>query len=235
MINSLSRKVVLCSLVLGSTSLFSCEQMLRDKAAQENVNEMGQAESATEQAAEAAPKEPLFEITYPKNSKYTDLTPPAGVKPNPFEEIEKIAAEHKDNENWADKHADIKGVLLQNEQKDYYFVLQQLAANEMLRNELFHHYYQDPGNTGMLQAIGFYTDHLVEAKSEDSELIYKSLRALKDYWPQDKIAKVAMATAARVQARPIEASADTASRNGKYRQVYARELQKMANRMNGNG
>lgn len=235
---ALPRKIVFYSLVLCSLGLFSCEKMLRDQAAQTSVNESAASDSAAtpeSAAAQAAAKEPVFEITYPENSKYTDLTPPAGVTPNPFEEITRITREQEGNPNWADKHIDIKGVLLQNEKKDYYFVLQQLAANEMLRNELFQHYYQDPGSPEVLSTIAYYTDHLVEAKSEDSELIYKSLRALRDYWPQEKIAKVALLTAERAQAKPIESSADTTTRNGKYRQIYARELKKMAGRVSGEG
>ncbi|WP_156180652.1 hypothetical protein [Rufibacter radiotolerans] len=187
------------------------------------------------QAAAAKPKEPEYEITYPKGSKYQNLTPPAGVTPNPFEEIARISADYAESSNWADKHADIKGVLLQNAQKDYLFVLQQQAANEMLRHELFPHYYQDMSNTSVLKNIGYYTEQLVEAKSEDSELIYKCLRALKGYWDDDRIAQVARVTATRVQARPILSAADTTTRNGSYRQIYARELKKMAQRLSGKG
>ncbi|RNI30130.1 hypothetical protein EFA69_11535 [Rufibacter immobilis] len=225
--------VIACGSVLGLTS---CEKMLRDMASKTSADQKA-ADTTTVASSPApeAPKAPEFEITYPKGSKYAGLTPPAGAKANPFEEIPTIIETHKDKANWADKHADIKGVLLQNGRKDYLFVLQQQGANEMLRHELFPHYYQDMGNTAVLNAIGFYTEQLVEAKSEDSELIYKCLRALNGYWEADKIAKVALTTAKRVQARPITSAADTTTRIGSYRQIYARELKKMAQRLSANG
>jgi hypothetical protein len=221
------------------TSLSSCEKMLRDMATKEKANTDSTAVAVPQQAdsaqVAAPPKEPEYEITYPKGSKYQDLTPPAGVTPNPFEEIARISAAHAESSNWADKHADIKGLLLQSARKDYLFVLQQQAANEMLRHELFPHYYQDMNNTSVLDKIGYYAEQLVEAKSEDSELIYKCLRALKGYWDDDRIAQVARVTATRVQARPILSAADTTTRNGSYRQIYARELKKMAQRLSGKG
>lgn len=233
---SFSRRALLVLVCFSALSLSSCEKMLRDMASKTSQTQASSADSAavasaSDTAAVPQPKEPEFEITYPKGSKYVGLTPPAGMKSNPFEEIPAIAETHKGKANWADKHADIKGVLLQNARKDYLFVLQQQGANEMLRHELFPHYYQDMGNTSVLNTIGFYTEQLMEAKSEDSELIYKCLRALKDYWSEKQIAAVALATAQRVQARPIASAADTTTRNGSYRQVYARELKKMANRL----
>ena len=233
---SFTRSPFVFALLLGTFSLSSCEKMVRDMAAQQSTQEAAEADSsAAVAAAPAAPKEPLFEITYPQNSPYRDLTPPAGETPNPFEKVPAIAEDYQESPNWADKHVDINGFLLQNQKKDYYFVLQQQAANEMLRHELFQHYYQEPDNANVLKTIGFYTDQLVEAKSDDAELIYKSLRALRDHWPQGKIAQVALSTAARVQARPLASSADTTTRNGSYRQIYARELTKMANRLKGEG
>ncbi|RNI28743.1 hypothetical protein [Rufibacter latericius] len=218
-------------------SLTSCEKILRDKATKATSGQE-QATAAADSSATAAsaqkPKEPEYEITYPKESPFKGLTPPKGAKKNPFEEIPRISKAHEGEPNWADKHADIKGVLLQNMRKDYLFVLQQQAANEMLRKELFPHYYQDMGNTRVLLTIAYYTEQLMEAKSEDSELIYKCLRALKGHWSDKQIAQVALATAKRVQARPIVSAADTTTRNGSYRQIYARELRKMAQKLTTN-
>ncbi|KAA3440009.1 hypothetical protein [Rufibacter hautae] len=241
MIHSFRSRAVLAVACISILSLTSCEKMLRDMATKTTSGEKKQtadsvaaANAQASAAASARAKEPEYEITYPKGSKYADLTPPKGVKENPFEEIARISEAHAGEANWADKHADIKGVLLQNLQKDYLFVLQQQAANEMLRKELFPHYYQDMGNTRVLLTIAYYTEQLVEAKSEDSELIYKCLRALKGHWPDKQIAQVALGTAKRVQARPILSPADTTTRNGSYRQVYARELRKMAQKLSSN-
>ncbi|WP_207434079.1 hypothetical protein [Sabulibacter ruber] len=237
MIYSFPKRAVLALACVSVIGLSSCEKMLRDMATKTNTGQQEQADSAataSEGAAAAtatAAKEPEYEITYPKGSKYANLTPPAKAKSNPFEEIPKIIKAHEGEPNWADKHADIKGVLLQNGQEDYLFVLQQQGANEMLRNELFPHYYQDMTNTAVLNTIGYYTEQLLEARSEDSELIYKCLRALKGHWDDKKIAQAALSTAKRVQARPITAASDTTTRNGSYRQIYARELKKMAQRL----
>ncbi|ALI98648.1 hypothetical protein [Rufibacter tibetensis] len=241
MIYSFPKRAAWALACVGLLGLSSCEQMLRDMATKSSSGQQQRADSTSATASadtlsgtSAKAKEPEFEITYPKGSKYAGLTPPAGAKKNPFEEIPAIIELHKDKANWADKHADIKGVLLQNSQKDYLFVLQQQGANEMLRRELFPHYYQDMNNASVLNTIGFYTEQLLEAKSEDSELMYKCLRALKGHWSEKQIAKAALTTAQRVQARPIASPADTTTRNGSYRQVYARELKKMANRLSEN-
>ncbi|MBC3541099.1 hypothetical protein ACFSC6_06610 [Rufibacter sediminis] len=233
MIRLIPNRAVWAFICISILSLTSCEQMLRDKATKASAgqNQTATGSSADSSAVAAQPKEPEYEITYPQGSKYQGLTAPAGVKENPFEEIPRLTKAHEGEPNWADKHADIKGVLLQNLQKDYLFVLQQQAANEMLRHELFPHYYQDMGNTNVLNTIGYYTEQLVEAKSEDSELIYKCLRALKGHWSDKQIAQVALGTAKRVQARPITSAADTTSRHGSYRQIYARELKKMAQKL----
>lgn len=98
----------------------------------------------------------------------------------------------------------------------------------MLRRELFHHYYQDPIDTGMLEGISFYTQQLLEAKSEDTKLIYMSLRALRDYWTRKQIAKAASATAAVVLSQAAPSAADTATTFGYHKLVYARALRKMS-------
>lgn len=224
-----SSKCVMASLLLGVFTLFSCQEKEPDAATQQTPD------VPTEITTTARPQEPLFEISYPENSPYQGLTAPDGELDNPFDKIPAIAEEYKESPNWADKHADINGLLLQNQSKAYYFVLQQQAANEMLRHELFQHYYQDPGNQNVLKAIGTYTEHLQEANSVDSELIYKCLRALRDHWSKERIAQVALSTAARVAAIPVASAADTTTRNGSYRQIYARELKKMGNRMLGEG
>ncbi|WP_181305128.1 hypothetical protein [Rufibacter sp. XAAS-G3-1] len=221
--------LVICSVV----SLASCEKM-GPKTSSDQQQQAADSSATTADTASTKAKEPEYEMTFPQGSKYVGLTPPAGVKKNPFEEIPGIIKLHADKANWADKHADIKGVLLQNMKKDYLFVLQQQGANEMLRHELFPHYYQDMGNANVLNTIGYYTEQLIEAKSEDSELIYKCLRALKGHWSDQQIAQVALATAKRVQARPVVSAADTTSRHGSYRQIYARELKKMAQKLTGN-
>ncbi len=173
-------------------------------------------------------QEPTFEITYPAGSPYQDLAWPDSTQPDPFQQVQQISMYNANNPNWAGKDTDMRLLLEAHQNKPYYAVLQQLAANEMLRNELFHHYYQDPTSEGMLQAIGFYTQQLLEAKSEDAKLIYMCLRALKDYWPQKQIAQAAQITAQRVQAKPVTSGADTATTIGYHRQVYARVLKKMA-------
>ncbi|WP_205500339.1 hypothetical protein [Rufibacter psychrotolerans] len=216
---------------VSGIGLASCEKGTSTGTEKQESADSTAAASEGAAAGATQAKEPEYEITYPKGSKYAGLTPPAGAKSNPFEEIPNIIKAHEGEPNWADKHADIKGVLLQNGQEDYLFVLQQQGANEMLRHELFPHYYQDQGNTAVLNTIGYYTEQLVEAKSEDSELIYKCLRALNGHWDSKKIAQVALATAKRVQARPITSATDTTTRNGSYRQIYARELKKMAQRL----
>ncbi|WP_207434078.1 hypothetical protein [Sabulibacter ruber] len=174
---------------------------------------------------------PDWELTFPEDSKYKDLTPPPGVKPNPFLEVQRIKRQNGSVRDYAGKDTDMRQLLLKHEGKDYLFVLQQQAANEMLRNELFHHYYIDPSEQNMLEGIAFYTEQLEKAKSEDAKLIYMCLRALRDYWPQERIAEVALATASRVQARAQKAATDTTNVKGYHRQVYARELRKMGSRL----
>ncbi|KAA3440010.1 hypothetical protein FOA19_04905 [Rufibacter hautae] len=179
--------------------------------------------------------EPEWTLTFPAGSKYQDLTPPEGVAPNPFLEVRRIVNANGPVRDYAGKDTDMRQLLLAHTGKDYLFVLQQQAANEMLRHELFHHYYTDPTQPNMLEAIGFYTDQLLEAKSEDAKLIYMCLRALKGHWPQEQIAQAALSTATRVQAREKQATADTATAHGYHRQVYARELKKMAGRLKNHG
>ncbi|WP_066829345.1 hypothetical protein [Rufibacter ruber] len=229
---SATYSILFCSLL----GLSSCEKILRDMATKETPGQVAQADTAqtaTAPAEPARPKEPEFELTFPENSPYKDLAAPKGAKTNPFTEVQRIAEQYEGNPNWADKHADLNGLLLQSKGKDYYPILQQQAANEMLRHELFPHYYQDQNNVRMLNAIGLYTEHLLEAKTEDSELVYKCLRALQGHWPEDRLAAAARVTAERALARPITSAADTTTRNGSYRQIYARELKKMAKKLNG--
>ncbi|WP_205500341.1 hypothetical protein [Rufibacter psychrotolerans] len=177
------------------------------------------------------PQAPEWELTFPEGSEYQDLTPPKGVAPNPFLEVQRISREHGRTLDYAAKDTDMRQLLLAHQGKDYLFVLQQQAANEMLRQELFRHYYTDPTDHNMLAAIAFYTQQLEEARSEDAKLVYMCLRALKDYWPQERLAKVALSTAARVKARAEKTTVDTTSAPGYYRQIYARELQKMGSRL----
>ncbi|RNI28742.1 hypothetical protein [Rufibacter latericius] len=180
--------------------------------------------------AQAVP-EPEWILTFPPESKYQDLTPPAGVTLNPFLEVQRIVKANGRVKDYAGKDTDMRQLLLAHAGKEYLFVLQQQAANEMLRHELFPHFYLDPTQPNMLEGISFYTQQLVEAKSEDAKLMYMCLRALKEYWPERKIAQVALATAGRVQARKLKSAADTASVTGYHRQVYARELKKMAGKL----
>jgi hypothetical protein len=137
-------------------------------------------------------------------------------------------------QDYAGKDTDMRQLLLAHAGRDYLFILQQQAANEMLRRELFHHFYSDPKHPHMLESIGFYTDQLNQARSEDAKLIYMCLKALKDYWPEERLAAVASATAKRVQARAQREANDTTTVNGYHRQVYARELKKMASRLSKN-
>ncbi|WP_210463140.1 hypothetical protein [Rufibacter roseolus] len=176
-----------------------------------------------------------YTITFPAGSKYQGLTPPEGITPNPFLEVQRIVNDNGEVRDYAGKDTDMRQLLLAHAGKDYLFVLQQQAANEMLRHELFHHYYSDPTQPNMLEAIGFYTNQLLEAKSEDAKLIYMCLRALKQYWPEEQLAQAALSTATRVQARGKQAAADTTTTNGYHRQVYARELKKMASRLKSPG
>ncbi|ALI98649.1 hypothetical protein [Rufibacter tibetensis] len=176
-------------------------------------------------------REPEWSLTFPAGSAYQDLTPPQGVMPNPFQEVQRIAKANEGENNYAGKDTDMRQLLLAHAGKDYLFVLQQQAANEMLRHELFQHYYQDPTQPNVLEVIGFYTEQLVEAKSEDAKLMYMCLRALKEHWPAQKISQVALATAARVQARKIHSAEDTATVTGYHRQVYARELKKLGHKL----
>ncbi|MBC3541100.1 hypothetical protein ACFSC6_06605 [Rufibacter sediminis] len=176
-------------------------------------------------------REPEGQLTFPAGSKYLGLTPPEGVTPNPFLEVERIARANGHVRDYAGKDTDMRQLLLAHAGKEYLFVLQQQAANEMLRHELFPHYYSDPTQANMLEGISFYTSQLLEAKSEDAKLIYMCLRALKEYWPAQKIAQAALSTSAHVQARKIQSAADTATVSGYHRQVYARELQKMASKL----
>ncbi|WP_192822212.1 hypothetical protein [Rufibacter sp. LB8] len=224
--------------VVAVLGLSSCEKMMRDMATKETQNQtaknQNEEEAAAAQAAAAKPKEPEYELTFPKGAKYPNLETLAQQNPKALELIPNVAQNYAGATNWADKHADINGILLQNEDKDYYFVLQQQAANELLRKDLFTHYLQDNQNKMVLDMIGQYTDHLLQAKSEDSELMYKCLRALSGHWPKDKIVSAALVTAARAQARPIASAADTTTRNGSYRQIYARELKKMGLKLQTN-
>jgi hypothetical protein len=228
----ISSRAVLALAFFSFLGLSSCDKLSQTLGTNSAQDQAASPDSTAATAdTTAAARAPEWVLTYPKGSPYQDLTPPKGMTSNPFEEIPRIIETHKDNPNWADKHADIKGVLLQNMRKDYLFVLQQQGANEMLRHELFSHYYQDMDNVAVLRTIAFYTEQLEEAKSEDSELIYKCLRALKGHWEDRRIAEVALSTAKRVQARPITAASDTTSRIGNYQQVYARELKKMAQKL----
>ncbi|MFB9861679.1 hypothetical protein [Rufibacter immobilis] len=188
---------------------------------------------AAAEAYAAVPREPRWELTFPPESNYQNLTPPPGADPNPFEEVQRIIEANGNVRNYAGKDTDMRQLLLAHAGKDYLFVLQQQAANEMLRYELFPHYYADPTQPQMLESIAFYTQQLVEAKSEDAKLLYMCLQALKDYWPKKQIEQVARLTAARVQDRAQKVVPDTATTSGYHRQVYARELKKLAHRLQG--
>ncbi|GGK76468.1 hypothetical protein ACD591_05970 [Rufibacter glacialis] len=176
-------------------------------------------------------REPEWPLTFPANSKYQELAPPRGVRPNPFREVQRIAQANGQVSDYAGKDTDMRLLLAAHAGKDYLFVLQQQAANEMLRREIFPHYYADPTHPRMLEALAFYTEQLLEARSEDAKLMYMCLRALKDHWPSSKVAQVALATARRVEARQMRFAQDTTTVTGHYRQVYARELKKMGNRL----
>jgi len=179
--------------------------------------------------AQVAPpvQEPLYKLTIPEGSPYQNLAWPHSSQPNPFEQVESIVRQNEGIANYAGKDTDMRILLEAHQGQPYYFILQQQAANEMLRHELFHHYYQDPTSADMLAGIEFYTQQLVEAGSADSKLIYMCLRALRDVWPREKIAEVARQTAERVLAPPALAGADTATTIGYHQVVYARVLQKM--------
>ncbi|AKQ46771.1 hypothetical protein TH63_15910 [Rufibacter radiotolerans] len=177
---------------------------------------------------------PQWEITYPENSPYQNLTPPPGVTPNPFLAVPRLVRETGPVRDYSGKDTDMRLLLAKYEKEDYYFVIQQQAANEMLRRELFPHYYQDPTQPDMLEAIGFYTQQLVEAGSADAKLVYMGLQALKGHWPKKQIAHLAKATAQQVQTVTASVSNDTTTVAGYYRQIYARELTKLSNRLQEN-
>jgi hypothetical protein len=181
-----------------------------------------------------SPSVPQWEITYPENSPYCNLTPPPGITPNPFQEVYRLARETGPVHDYSGKDTDMRLLLAKYEKEDYYFVIQQQAANEMLRRELFPHYYQDPTQPNMLEAIGFYTQQLVEAGSADAKLVYMGLQALKGHWTEKQIAHLAQATARQVQAVTASVAHDTTTLAGYYRQVYARELTKLSNRLQEN-
>ncbi|MGV3539571.1 MAG: hypothetical protein ACO1OQ_07145, partial [Rufibacter sp.] len=170
---------------------------------------------------------PEWEITFPAGSNYQDLATPAGENSNPFTGVEQIASKYAGSQNWADKERALDAFLAAHQTKDFLFVLQQQVANEMLRRELFHHYYQDPTDPNMLASIAYYTDMLVAAKSEDSKLLYMCLRALKNHWPEKKRAQVAQRMANRIEERFAHSRPDTTNAHAYYQQVYARELKKM--------
>jgi hypothetical protein len=177
---------------------------------------------------------PQWEITYPENSPYKNLTPPPGVMPNPFLEVPRLVRETGPVRDYSGKDTDMRLLLAKYKKEDYFFVIQQQAANEMLRRELFPHYYQDPTQPDMLEAIGFYTQQLVEAGSADAKLVYMGLQALKGHWPKKQIARLAQATARQVQTVTAPISNDTTTVAGYYRQIYARELTKLSNRLQEN-
>ncbi|WP_066829348.1 hypothetical protein [Rufibacter ruber] len=170
------------------------------------------------------PVAPEWEITFPEDSPYQRLQTPAGLRYNPFLEVRNISIGFAGNYNWADKERALDALLAQHAGKDYLFVLQQQVANEMLRRELFFHYYQDPTDENMLEGIAFYTELLIEARSEDTKLLYMCLRALQNHWPKEKKARVAGLTLERVAERNKASAPDTTTAPGYYRQVYAREL-----------
>ncbi|WP_192822213.1 hypothetical protein [Rufibacter sp. LB8] len=187
-----------------------------------------------EQAAAMPPmavyEKPKPMLTIPAGSPYQDLTPPVGQKTDPFLQVENIA-NGPSGFNLADKDADMRVLLDQHKGKDYYFILQQQAAQEMLRHGLFQQYYQDPTDKKVLHAIGFYVEQLQEAKSEDSKLIYMGLQALAGYWPKEKIASVAQSTVNRLALNQALANQDTTRAPAYYQMAYARELKKIGNRL----
>ena len=196
--------------------------------------EENQTASEAGAATPATPLEELnadFEVTVPQGFNLESLNLPQDDAENPLKKIERLSMMHVIQDPWTKLDRQYRELLLIHEDEPYHFILQQQAANVMLRNHLFGHYYQDPSNPQMLEAIGFYTMQLLEAKSEDAELVYKCLRALKDTWPNDQLTQVAMATAARVQARPVTAAADTTKGRAKYRHTYARALKKMVSNL----
>ncbi|GAA4306831.1 hypothetical protein GCM10023183_22330 [Nibribacter koreensis] len=196
-----------------------------------------QTEAPAQATAPALPKTPEqelsqdFDVTLPQGFNLARLTVPKGDTENPLKMIERLSMMHVKQDPWTKLDRQFREVLLVHEDEPYHFILQQQAANVMLRNHLFGHYYQDPDNPELLKAIGFYTMQLLEAKSEDAELVYKCLRALKDFWPSEQIAQAALVTAGRTQARPITSAADTTGR-AKYRLTYAKALNKMAENLN---
>ncbi|AMM51158.1 hypothetical protein TH61_08170 [Rufibacter sp. DG15C] len=199
-----------------------------------------QTEATTQTETASAPSTPEdetgleadFDITFPEGFNLASLSLPEGDTKDPLKQVERLSMMHVMQDPWTKLDRQYRELLLVHEDEPYLFILQQQAANVMLRNHLFGHYYQDPSNPQLLEAIGFYTKQLLEAKSEDAELVYKCLRALKDTWPDDQLTQVAMATANRVQARPVTSSADTTQGRGKYRHTYARALKKMVTNLN---
>ncbi|QHL88477.1 hypothetical protein GU926_13975 [Nibribacter ruber] len=210
--------------LVGGLALASCTPQTKEDEAVTTTAEAPAAQPSN--GIDDAP----FAITVPQGFDVKSLNLPEDDTKNPLKQVERLSMAHVVQDPWTKLDRQYRELLLVQEDEPYHFILQQQAANVMLRNHLFGHYYQDPNNPQLQEAIGFYTRQLLQAKSEDAELVYKCLRALKDSWPNEQIKQVAMATAARVQARPITSVADTTGR-AKYKLTYGKALTKMAEKL----
>lgn len=94
-------------------------------------------------------------------------------------------------ESWQEADRAVRDILRSNSSSPHLYALEQVAASTMLGRWLL----DGKMSPERKQAIGFYTERLIENNSPDAALVQRSLEALQGTWSPARIAQAAEQTA----------------------------------------
>lgn len=95
--------------------------------------------------------------------------------------------------NWKEAHQNVRD-LLSSSSSAPQFILEQSAAYAMFREYFTTDHWREDLTKEKIEALGFYTDLLVENRSPESDLVYAGLRKLRGHWSDRRIVTAAEAT-----------------------------------------
>ncbi len=97
---------------------------------------------------------------------------------------------------WAEADAEVRRILAGIQEHPMRQRIEQMAAHAMLNHQLM------KGETSpqKLDAVGYYTDLLIDNRSPDASMIMPALAVLELHWPEDEIASRAQEAAALAEA-----------------------------------
>ena len=125
-------------------------------------------------------------------SEYSDARMQAEAQVHATHTLLKAVSEA---ENWQEANQKVRSLLQSEVPDDPLYHRQQVAADMMLRKRLL----DAPASSERQEAVGFYTNLLIENGNVQAPVIRRGLQTLKGYWSNERIAEAATNAARNAQ------------------------------------